>query len=119
LFWTLQRGPITPSATRSFSLAVLFIDIRDWRFSMNHGARGGRQLIIESAPGLKTICATMTPFRSSTVDESAEPAAVEILARLDGDQFTVLLESIKERRPDAAWPCDSRKASRRPSLPTG
>ena len=77
------------------------------------------QLIIDISNRLKASIAPRRhhfPFPLSGA--AAEPADDEILARLDGDQFTVLLESIKDPSDPCAWPCGSRKAWRHRSPPT-
>jgi PAS domain S-box-containing protein len=94
----LQRATDHAKRHPEFQFAVLFIDIQGLAiFNETMGHAVVDQLIIDISTRLKShLRHDDTISRSSTVDESAEPAAVEILARLDGDQFTVLLESIKE-----------------------
>ncbi len=96
----LQRATDYAKRHPEFNFAVLFIDIQGLAiFNETMGHAVVDQLIIDISNRLRThVRHDDLISRSSVSGDNSELAAVddETLARMDGDQFTVLLEGIKE-----------------------
>jgi len=80
-----------------FEFAVLFIDIQGLKiFNETMGHAVVDQLIIDISNRLKTrLRHDDTISRATPADGAARTIGDELLARLDGDRFTVLLEGLK------------------------
>lgn len=93
----LQRAMDHARRHPEFQFAVLFIDIQGLRiFNETMGHAVVDQLIIDISKRLKArLRHDDTISRSSPPSGFGSPTGDEILARIDGDRFTVLLEGIK------------------------
>jgi PAS domain S-box-containing protein len=93
----LQRAMDHAKRHPEFQFAVLFIDIQGLKiFNETMGHAVVDQLLIDISNRLKArLRHDDTVSRSSSIDFSAKSLGDEMLARLDGDRFTVLLENVK------------------------
>jgi PAS domain S-box-containing protein len=93
----LQRAIDHARRFPEFKFAVLFIDIKGLQIfneTMGHGVVD--QLIIDISHRLRArLRHDDTVSRSTPTGVSGRPLGDEMLARLDGDRFTVLLENVK------------------------
>jgi PAS domain S-box-containing protein len=93
----LQRAIDHAKRYPEFKFAVLFLDIQGLKiFNETMGHAVVDQLIIDISNRLR-VCLRHddTISRSTPTGRPGRPIGDEILARLDGDRFTVLLEGIK------------------------
>src|SRR5580658_4736716 len=93
----LQRAMDHAKRHPEFQFAVLFVDIQGLKiFNETMGHAVVDQLLIDISNRLKArLRHDDTVSRSSSIDISANALGDELLARLDGDRFTVLLENVK------------------------
>jgi PAS domain S-box-containing protein len=94
----VQRAADHARRHAEFKFAVLFVDIQGLQiFNESMGHAVVDQLIIDISNRLKNrLRGDDTLSRSSDAAGLNEAAGQEVLARMDGDQFTILLEGIKE-----------------------
>jgi len=93
LQWAIDHAKRFPE----FKFAVLFIDIQGLRiFNETMGLAVVDQLIIDISNRLKSrLRHDDTVSRSTPTGDSGQDTGDEILARMDGERFTVLLQGIK------------------------
>jgi PAS domain S-box-containing protein len=93
----LQRAMEHAKRHPGFKFAVLFVDIQGLKiFNETMGHAVVDQLIIDISKRLKgRLRHDDTMSRSTPTGDVSRPKGSETLARMDGDRFTVLLESIK------------------------
>jgi PAS domain S-box-containing protein len=93
----LQRAIDHARRFPEFKFAVLFIDIKGLKiFNETMGHAVVDQLLIDISNRLRArLRHDDTVSRSSPTGVSGRPLGDEMLARLDGDRFTVLLENVK------------------------
>jgi PAS domain S-box-containing protein len=93
----LQRAMDYAKRNPEFQFAVLFVDIQGLKiFNETMGHAVVDQLIIDISNRLKArLRHDDTVSRATPAGGTGGPLGDEILARLDGDRFTVLLEAIK------------------------
>ena len=93
----LQRAMDHAKRHPEFKFAVLFVDIQGLKiFSETMGHAVVDQLIIDISNRFKArLRHDDTISRSTPTGGSGRPIGDEILARMDGDRFTLLLEGIK------------------------
>ena len=93
----LQRAMEHAKRHPEFKFAVLFLDIQGLKiFNETMGHAVVDQLIIDISKRLKgRLRHDDTMSRSTPTGDLSRPKGSETLARMDGDRFTVLLESIK------------------------
>lgn len=94
----LQRAMDHAKRYPEFKFAVLFVDIQGLKiFNETMGHAVVDQLIIDISNRLKArLRHDDTISRSTATGGPGQLVGDEILARMDGDQFTILLEGIKE-----------------------
>ena len=95
----LQRATDRGKRYPDFKFAVLFVDIQGLKiFNDTMGHSVVDQLIIDISNRLKSrLRSDDTIYRAAPeTDGSSNLEGEEVLTRMDGDQFTVLLEGIKE-----------------------
>jgi PAS domain S-box-containing protein/diguanylate cyclase (GGDEF)-like protein len=94
----LQRATDRAKRYPDFKFAVLFVDIQGLKiFNDTMGHAVVDQLIIDISNRLKgRLRLDDTIYHATANGGAGELEAEEVLARMDGDQFTVLLEGIKE-----------------------
>jgi PAS domain S-box-containing protein len=93
----LQRAMDHAMRHPDFKFAVLFLDIQGLKiFNETMGHAVVDQLIIDISKRLKArLRHDDTMSRTTPTGDPGRPKGNETLARMDGDRFTVLLESIK------------------------
>jgi PAS domain S-box-containing protein len=82
----------------TYKFAVLFIDLDEFKiFNDSLGHAAGDALLIQIARRLNvSIRGVDTISRSGLIQSTSTVASEEILARMGGDEFTVLLEEIRD-----------------------
>ena len=82
----------------TYKFAVLFIDLDEFKiFNDSLGHAAGDALLIQIARRLNvSIRGIDTISRSGLIQSTSTVASEEILARMGGDEFTVLLEEIRD-----------------------
>jgi PAS domain S-box-containing protein len=94
----LQRAVTLSRRHLDFKFAVLFIDIDEFKVfndSLGHGA--GDSLLIQIAQRLTASLRVLDTVSRPRVNEDAEPVMGEsTLARPGGDEFTVLIEELRD-----------------------
>jgi len=99
LFLDRLRRAVTLSRRHSdFKFAVLFIDIDEFKvFNDSLGHAAGDSLLIQIAQRLTASLRGVDTVSRSRVSENAEPFMGEsTLARPGGDEFTVLIEELRD-----------------------
>ena len=99
LFLDRLRRAVTLSRRHSdFKFAVLFIDIDEFKvFNDSLGHAAGDSLLIQIAQRLTASLRVLDTVSRPRVNEGPEPVVVEsTLARPGGDEFTVLIEELRD-----------------------
>jgi predicted signal transduction protein with EAL and GGDEF domain len=98
LFLDRLQHSITLSRRHSnYKFAVLFIDIDEFKvFNDSLGHAVGDDLLIQIGRRLTASLRGIDTVSRSQVTEGAEPSIDDTLARVGGDEFTVLLEDVRD-----------------------